>query len=84
MENRILFSNTIAKIAIAREFVGGGLEATVSGWGRSEEESSPNRLRYVVKRTLTNEECRSRLTSAQATRITYGTICAFMGYVKGM
>lgn len=84
MLHRFVFSNTIAQIPIALEHVGAGLATTVSGWGRvSSGGASPARLRFVNKFTISNEDCRSRLTTAQANRIHDSTICTFIATGQG-
>lgn len=85
MEKSLIFSDTISKIAFTREFIGAGLEATVSGWGLISGGSlfPPAKLRYVVKRTISNQECRRSLPIAQAALILSSTLCTFIGHGRG-
>ncbi|KAJ6645258.1 Chymotrypsin-2 [Pseudolycoriella hygida] len=79
----ISFSLTVQPIALASNFIGTAA-ATVSGWGQtSHPGTAPNLLQFINTHTLTNPDCRSRHTAANAALITDTNICAFTQVGQG-
>lgn len=57
---------------------GGGVNAIASGWGQtSHPGSAAANLQWVTLTTLTNADCRSRFSIANAARVFDNTICTF-------
>jgi hypothetical protein len=73
----ITFSNTVQSIFIGNTNAGAGLAAKVSGWGSTSQDIGPtgNTLRTLDTTTMSNENCRSRHTAANANRITDNSLC---------
>lgn len=71
-------TNFVKPIALPSAAVLGGVEAVVSGWGQTRHPGilPANTLQFIQATTLSNEECRNRLTPAQAANIHETTICA--------
>ncbi|XP_070508482.1 chymotrypsin-2-like [Chironomus tepperi] len=75
----ITFTNLVQPITLGSVFVGGGVSATVSGWGQtSHPGSAAANLMFLTAPTLTNADCRSRHSTANAARVFDNTICTFL------
>lgn len=65
-------------MSLLAALIGGDIEVTASGWGRT-----PNtddfviNLRWAPLRTLTNVDCRSRVSEVNALRVFDTNICTF-------
>jgi len=70
------FSQNVSRIALATEFVDGGVRAKTSGWGRTNDEVE--NLKYAYLYTLSNEDCRERHESGAPIH-DFSTLCAFSG-----
>lgn len=67
------FNANVKAIALASGAVGGGVDATVSGWGQlSEPGPFPNTLQYFNTKTITNAVC-----SSQQPNIFDSSLCTF-------
>lgn len=76
---------TIAPAALGSAFVGGGVTVTASGWGQtSHPGSAAANLQFLAVQTLTNADCRSRFSAANAARVFDNTICTFTRSGQGM
>lgn len=68
-------SNLVRPIALGSDFVTGGA-AIGSGWGQTTHPgSAAANLQFATVAVISNEECRGRLTGANALRIFDSTIC---------
>lgn len=74
----IMFSANIQPIALGSNFVGGGVNAVVSGFGfwRNENPVNSQILQYLRTTTLTNSDCSSRLANTPL-QVFDHSICAF-------
>lgn len=78
------FTATVAPIGLGSAFVGGGVSAIASGWGQtSNPGTAAATLQFVALTTLTNADCRSRLSATLAARIFDSVICTFVGAGRG-
>lgn len=69
---------TIAPAALASAHTGGGISAIISGWGQTSHPGNlASDLQYLTVQTLTNTECRGRLSAGNAARVFDNTICTF-------
>ena len=68
----------IAPAVLGSGFVGGGANVVASGWGQtSHPGSAAANLQFLTVQTLTNADCRSRFSTANAARVFDNTICTF-------
>jgi trypsin len=73
--NDIIETATVRRISLGSAFVTAGF-STASGWGQtSNPGSAAAELQFVQVEVITNEQCRARLSAAQAARILDSTIC---------
>jgi hypothetical protein len=81
----IVFSATVQPVQLASSFVGGGVNAAVAGFGfwRTENPINSNILQFIRVTTLTNADCRNRLTSTDLTVFDH-SICAFSRESEGI
>jgi trypsin len=76
--NNVGFTGTIAPAVLGSDFIGGGVSVIASGWGQtSHPGSAPTNLQWIALNTLTNADCRSRFSTANAARVFDNTICTF-------
>ncbi|XP_055705677.1 chymotrypsin-2-like [Phlebotomus papatasi] len=69
-------SNTVRPMTVGSSFVGGGLQATVAGWGRTAANAPlANTLQWLNTQTLSIAECRSRIPNH--IQVFDTTICGF-------
>lgn len=75
----ITFTSLVRSIPLGSTFIGGGVSATVSGWGQtSHPGSAATSLQFLTAPTLTNANCRSRFSAGNAARVFDNTICTFL------
>ncbi|GAB0090073.1 Peptidase S1 domain-containing protein [Sergentomyia squamirostris] len=81
----IVYSNLIQPIALGSGYIGGSIIAIASGWGRTSENGPlPNTLQWVNLGTLTNDECKARLSPGNAELIFDSTVCTFTRTDEGI
>lgn len=74
----------VAPAALGSAFTGGGVNAIASGWGQtSHPGSAAANLQWVTLQTLTNANCRTRFSAANAARVHDSTICTFTRVGQG-
>jgi Trypsin len=57
-----VFNARVQPVQLGSAFVGGGVTATFSGWGHTnQQQNRPNHLQVVQVSTITNADCRNRL-----------------------
>lgn len=82
--NEMVELTHVSPIPLGSEFVTGG-PAIGSGWGQTTNPGSAAAyLQFVDVSIITNDECRSRLSAAQALRIFESTICSSSPSGTGM
>lgn len=75
---------TIAPADLSSTFIGGGVSAVASGWGQtSHPGTAATSLQFVPLTTLTNADCRSRFSVANANRVFDNTLCTFTRQGEG-
>jgi trypsin len=73
--NPISETGSVRRIPLGSVFITGG-NAIASGWGQtSNPGSAATELQWLQVQVITNEACRSRLSTTQAARIFDSTIC---------
>lgn len=73
-----VMSDRVQVIDMGSALAGGGLLATLTGWGTTSEPGSvPNHLQIIQLSTLTNADCRARHTAANAAMVFDSKICTF-------
>lgn len=76
--SNVAVTSTIAPATLGSAFVGGGVSVVASGWGQtSHPGSAAANLQFLNVQTLTNADCRSRFSAANAARVFDNTICTF-------
>lgn len=84
-QDTIVYSTFIQPIALATGYIGDGVIAIATGWGRTSEDGPmPNNLQWVNLGTLTNEDCKIRLPTPQANLIFDSTLCTFTRTDEGV
>lgn len=74
----------VGTIALAATATGGNVLAILTGWGTTSEPGSvPNHLQWIQLRTLTNAECRSAHSAANAALVFDHKICTFTRVGEG-
>ncbi|XP_070508020.1 chymotrypsin-2-like isoform X2 [Chironomus tepperi] len=82
--NSIVFNNMVAPVALGSTFIGGGANAVATGFGQTGRNGpSSTGLLWVGLRTITNDECRRKFSSANAQRILDSIICTFTRVGQG-
>lgn len=68
----------IAPAVLGSAFVGGGVSVIATGWGQTAHPGTvAANLQFASLSTLTNADCRSRFSAANAARVFDNTICTF-------
>ncbi|CAG9805162.1 unnamed protein product [Chironomus riparius] len=82
----IAFTTNARAIPMNSATIGGGQSAVVSGWGGTTVDggASPNTLQRLTKTTLTNADCRSRHSTANAAFVFDHKICTFTRAGQGI
>lgn len=82
----IAFNNLAQPIALGSAFVGGGVNAVISGWGGTAQTGgpAPNNLQWFTATTLTNADCRNRHTTQNAAFVFDHKICTFTRAGQGI
>lgn len=73
-----VFNNLVSPIALGSNYIGGGVNGVVTGWGGTGPDGPPwpNTLQVLNITTLTNPDCRSRHSAENAPYIFDQKICA--------
>ncbi|XP_055706595.1 chymotrypsin-1-like [Phlebotomus papatasi] len=81
-----VFNDYVRPIGVGSAFVGGGITATVSGWGQTEQPSDevPVWLQWLQVYTLTLEDCRARKPLPVRLLVHDNTICTFTMEGQGL
>lgn len=73
----VLTTASVAPASLSSSYVGAGF-ATISGWGiTSHPGTSPEILRWTTLTVISNTECKSRHSNANAAIVLDSTICTF-------
>lgn len=82
----IIMNANVAVIPMASAATGGGVTATVSGWGGTAQTGGPlpNQLQRLTTTTLTNADCRARHTTTNAAFVFDHKICTFTRAGEGI
>jgi hypothetical protein len=68
----------VAPANLGSEFIGGGVAVIATGWGQTSNPGSPaSNLQWAALTTLTNADCRTRFSNANAARVFDNVICTF-------
>ncbi|CRL03696.1 CLUMA_CG016530, isoform A [Clunio marinus] len=86
VDRNIVFSATIASIPISSNFIGGGVNVDIAGFGtRSAEETvHHDAMLYFRSTTLTNADSQNRFPEFMDGEITERTFCTFLGNGQGV
>lgn len=71
----IEYTTMIQPIEISREFVNTSYRAVTSGWGRTNDEADS--LKYAFLYTMTNDECRARISLPDSPIHDFSTLCGY-------
>jgi trypsin len=81
----ITFNPNVQPIALGSSFVGGGVNAVVSGWGSTTTGGPlPINLQYLITTTLTNADCLNRVGSAVQDFVPESKICTLTRAGEGI
>lgn len=83
----IVFNTNVQAIALGSAFIGGGINAMLTGWGSTSTigiGSVPNNLQQLPTTTLTNADCRSRFSATNAANVFDHKICCFTRQGEGV
>lgn len=76
-QTRFVLNAFVAVIGLGSTFIGAGVNAVVAGWGGTGPEGPPwpNTLQALNVTTLTNIDCRSRLSPEDAPYVVDQKVC---------
>ncbi|KAG4067468.1 hypothetical protein HA402_003292 [Bradysia odoriphaga] len=82
----IAFTVNVQAVPLSANIIGGNVAVQISGWGTNTigGGQGPNNLQRMTTTTLTNDECRTRLTSRNAERVNDNKICALTRSSEGI
>jgi Trypsin len=86
LDRNIVFSASVQPIRIASQFVSGGTNAIIAGFGflTIQERVFSENLQYVGKTTITNSDCASRMPAFLQVEITERILCTFTRVGQGL
>lgn len=86
LDRNIVFSPSVQPIPIASQFIGGGINAIIAGFGflTIQERIFSENLQYIGKTTITNSDCVSRMPEFLKPEITERILCSFNGVGQGL
>lgn len=76
------FNAKVQPIALDRNFIGGGVSTTLSGWGYTKYPATqvPNNLQYITLKTISNQDCADAYIG---TKIIDSELCTFTKIGEG-
>jgi Trypsin len=79
-------TSRVGFIRVGSNFVEGGVQAVVSGWGGTTVNGgpAPNNLQWITKITLTNADCRARMGTQNERFVIDSKICTFTQAGQGI
>jgi trypsin len=86
VQSNIVFSSTVQPIALSSNFIGGGVNVIISGYGLANDADTVfnDALQYLRTTTLTNADSQSRMPEFMEGEITERTFCTFLGTGQGI
>lgn len=86
VHENIVFSSTVQPISLSSDFISGGLNVVIAGYGLANERDTEfqDALQYLRTTTLTNADCRSRMPEFMHPEITERTFCTFASAGQGI
>jgi Trypsin len=86
LEGNIIYSSSVQPLPIASNFIGGGVNAVLAGFGflTIQNRTFSDVLQYVTVTTITNSDCVSRMPEFLQPEITDRIMCTFTRAGQGL
>lgn len=86
LEGNIVYSSSVQPLPIASNFIGGGVNAVLAGFGflTIQNRTFSDVLQYVTVTTITNSDCASRMPEFLQPEITGRILCTFTRVGQGL